>query len=77
MWRIFGILGIVVVICCIALLRWKKWGFWGIYAVSAMSIVPHLLYGAGCSTLIGPCAVLLLYGLLRLGKENSAWNQLE
>lgn len=77
MWFLFGILGIIVVICCIALLKWKKWGFWGIGTISALTIVPYLLYDAGYSALIGPCAVLLLYGLLRLGKENSAWQHLE
>ncbi len=76
-WPIFGFLGIVAAICCIALFRWKKWGFWGICTVSALSIVPYLLYGAGHSTLIGPCAVLLLFDLLRVGKDNSAWQQLE
>ena len=77
MWPVFGSLGIVVVICCIALFRWKKWGFWGICLISALSVLPYLLYGAGYSTLIGPCAVLLLFGLLKLGKENSAWHNLE
>ena len=76
-WPIFGFLGIIVVICCIALFKWKKWGYWGICTISALSIVPYLLYGAGYSTLIGPCAVILLFGLLRLGKENSAWQYLE
>jgi len=76
-WTILGSLGPVVVICCIALFRWKKWGFWGICIVSALVTITELLYGFGYPALIGPCVVLLLYGLLRLGKENSAWNDLE
>ena len=76
-WTILGCLGPVVVICCVALFRWKKWGFWGICIVSALVTITELLYGIGYGALIGPCAVLLLYGLLRLGKEKSAWNHLE
>ncbi|MHC4500267.1 MAG: hypothetical protein ACYS21_14270 [Planctomycetota bacterium] len=76
-WPIYGSLGIVVVICCIALFMWKKWGFWGICMTSALATVSQLLYGFGYKSFIGPSAVLLLFGLLKLGKENSAWKHLE
>ena len=75
-WITFGFLGIVVVICCIAVFMWKKWDFWCICAISALATVAYLIYGAGYSATIGPCAVLLLFGLLRLGRENSAWQHL-
>ena len=76
-WPLFGFLGIVVVVCCIALLMWKKWGFWGICIISALATATQLLYGFGYKSFIGPSAVLLLFGLLKLGKENSIWKHLE
>ena len=70
--------GVVNVICAVALLKWKRWGFWG-FVVSAIAIFAvNLAIGLGPLSGIGGAAgVLVLYGVLQIGKERKAWSQLE
>lgn len=75
-WQICGVLGMVVVACCVALFMWKKWGFWVICMISTVVTVAELVMGFGFASFIGPAAVLLLFGLLNLGGDNSAWKHL-
>ena len=65
-------------VCTIALFRWKKWGFWGICATSVVALVVNLSVGLGTGKpFIGLLGVLLLYGVLHIGKENKGWPQLD
>ena len=65
-------------VCAIALYRWKKWGFWGFCASSVVALVMNLSIGLGIGLAIGGLVgVLLLYGVLHIGKENKGWPQLE
>ena len=69
---------LVNLVCAIALFRWKKWGFWGFCASCVVTFVVNLSYGLGIGkSITGLVSVLILYGVLHLGKENKGWPQLE
>jgi hypothetical protein len=64
--------------CAIALLRWKKWGFWGLVASAAVTLGVNLRIGLGFSSaIVGLLGVILLYGILQIGKDNKGWPQLD
>jgi hypothetical protein len=63
--------------CAVALLQWKKWGFWGSCASAVVSLVVNLWLGLGTGVAGAVVGVLLLYGVLHIGKENKGWPQLE
>ena len=64
--------------CAIALLRWKKWGFWGLVASAAVTLGVNLTIGLGLSSaVVGVLGVILLYGVLHIGKDNKGWPQLD
>lgn len=63
--------------CAVALLQWKKWGFWGSCASGVASLVVNLWLGVGMGVAGAVIGVLLLYGVLHIGKENKGWPQLE
>jgi len=72
------VLSLFNLVCAIALFQWKKWGFWGICASGVVALVVNLSAGLGIgSTLAGLLGVLLLYGVLHIGKENKGWPQLD
>jgi hypothetical protein len=71
---IFALLNLV---CAVALLQWKKWGFWGFCASGVASLVVNLWLGLGTGVAGAVVGVLLLYGVLHIGKENKGWPQLE
>ena len=66
-------------VCAIALFQWKKWGFWGFCASSIVGLVVNLsAVGLGLfQSFSGLLGVLLLYGVLHIGKENKGWHQLD
>ena len=65
-------------VCAIALFQWKKWGFWGACGSSIVAIVVNLSIGLNpAAVVLGLLGVLLLYGVLHIGKENKGWPQLE
>ena len=64
--------------CAIALLRWKKWGFWGLVASAVVTSRYKLDNRLGLSSaIVGFLGVILLYGILHIGKENKGWPQLD
>jgi FtsH-binding integral membrane protein len=65
------------VVCAVALLQWKKWGFWGSCASAVVSLVVNLWLGLGTGVAGAVVGVLLLYGVLHIGKENKGWPQLD
>jgi hypothetical protein len=65
------------VVCAVALFQWKKWGFWGFCASGVVSLVVYLWLGLGTGVAGAVVGVLLLYGVLHIGKENKGWPQLE
>jgi predicted membrane metal-binding protein len=65
-------------VCAIALFQWKKWGFWGFCASSVIALAVNLSVGIGIGqSLAGLVGLLILYGVLQIGKENKGWPQLE
>jgi hypothetical protein len=65
-------------VCAIALLRWKKWGFWGFVGSASVVFVVNLTIGLGLvPALSGLLGVVILYGVLHIGKERKGWSQLE
>lgn len=72
---VFSLLNLVY---AIALFQWKKWGFWGFCASSVAALVVNLSLGIGIgSVLSGLVGVIVLYGVLHIGKENKGWPQLK
>jgi hypothetical protein len=70
--------GLFNLVCAIRLLRWKKWGFWGLVASVAIILCVNLAAGLGFSSaVIGLLGVLMLYGVLHIGKANKGWPQLD
>jgi hypothetical protein len=66
------------VVCAVALFRWQKWGFWGFLGSSVAALVINLSIGVGIAqSLLGLLGVVLLYGVLNIGKDNKGWPQLE
>jgi len=72
------VLSLLNLACADALSRWKKWGFWGMCATSVVALVVALSVGGGAGPApSGLLHVLVLYGLLQVGKENKGWPQLD
>jgi len=80
---VFIVFAIFNVVCTIALFMWKKWGFWGFCATSAVVLVVNLVYFSRGTVLIlisvlsGLLVVLILFGVLHIGKKNKGWSQLK
>lgn len=65
-------------VCTIALFQWQKWGFWGFCGASVVGVIVNLLIGTGIGTALGGLmGMLVLFGVLNIGKENKGWTQLE
>lgn len=70
--------GLFNIVCIIALFRWKKWGFWGLVCTSVFYFIVNLAIGVSpFVALLGLAGILLLYGILHIGREWKAWTQLE
>jgi len=75
---ILALLGIFNVICAIALFKWKKWGFYGFIASSIIALIINLIIGIDVAqSLAGLIGLVILYGVLNIGKERAAWPQLD
>ncbi|MDD5600345.1 MAG: hypothetical protein PHC87_01115 [Actinomycetota bacterium] len=76
-------LAIFNIVCIIALFMWKKWGFWGFCASSILSVAINLIYFTKDITTIitsiigGILTVLILFGVLHIGKKDKGWPQLK
>ncbi len=65
-------------ICAIALFRLRKWGFWGFCATAAVAFVLNLQMGIGLvMAMQGLVGVVILFGVLQIGREHKAWPQLD
>ena len=72
------VIGLFNLVCVIALLKWKKWGFWGLVALAGVTLCVNLAVGLGFSSaVIGLLGVVMLYGVLHIGKDNKGWPQLD
>ena len=65
------------IIFAIALFRWRRWGFYGFAASVVVALLLNLVMGIQLwNDLPGLAAVVVLFILLQLGKENRAWKHL-
>jgi hypothetical protein len=81
---VFTCIGIANVVFSVVLLCWKKWAFFGLVGTSILLVLnnlilmhtnrAHLTVGRVLLPLLW---VVVLYGLLQIGKEKSGWTQLE
>jgi hypothetical protein len=71
-------LAVLSIVFVFALFGWKKWGFWGLLGVSAMKVGLEVWAGGrGFGVLAGVIiSMLILFGVLNLGRENKGWPQL-
>ncbi len=75
---VLAVFSLLNLVCAISLFRWKKWGFWGVCVTGVVTLIVNLSVGLGIlQALTGLGGVLLLYGVLQIGKENKGWSQLE
>jgi hypothetical protein len=69
---------VFIIICAVGLFMWKKWGFWGFCAAAVIGIIINISSGGPIYAIISPIiSVLVLFGVLNIGKENKGWPQLE
>jgi hypothetical protein len=68
---------IAEIIFAIAIFRWRRWGFYGFAASTIVALCLNLVMGIQLwNDLPGLAAVVVLFILLQLGKENRAWKHL-
>lgn len=72
------VLGIVNVACAVAVLAWRRWGFYGLCFSTLVVTIISFVSGASLVESLGILiAPVILYGLLRIGRERNAWAQLK
>ena len=72
------LLALANLVCAIALLKWKKWGFWGFCLTSVFTALINYVIQVGLfATFLGFSGIVILYGVLRIGKDEKGWPQLE
>jgi phosphatidylglycerophosphate synthase len=73
------LLNVLMALCAFAIWRWKKWGFWGFIAVGLSGGLLRAYFSpdhrGGLVFVVA--GSLLLYGVLRIGKERQGWKQLD
>jgi len=75
---VFGMFNLLMAGCMVALWKWQKWGFW-VFAIIAIAggILNTVLSGSLLPVFVAPISILILYGVLNIGRESRAWKQLE
>ena len=62
----------------IAIWRWRKWGFW---AIVVLDLVGGAYQAFAIRSFIPPIAavldIVIMYGVLHIGRERQGWRQLE
>jgi hypothetical protein len=75
---VFGIINLCMVGCAIALWKFRKWGFWAFVAIGVLGgILNTYLSHSILAFLMVPISLLIMYGILHIGKENQGWKQLD
>ena len=71
-------LSVLSLVYVLALFGWKKWGFWGLLMVSGVKIVLELVSGGADFMVLSGIVVsiLILFGVLQIGRGNKGWPQL-
>lgn len=67
---------ILMIVCLVAVFRWKRWGFY--VGVVVATFFLNLAIGLSLgSALFGFVGLAILYGVLQIGGQDSAWSQLD
>ena len=75
---VFGIINLLMGGCIVALWRWKKWGFWAFVGIGILGGILNTWLSRSIITMIMvPIGILIMYGILHIGKENQGWKQLD
>ena len=73
----FLIISLLNIVFPIALFMWKKWAFWGQLCNSIIIASYNIYIGTEIvSIFIGLSGIIVLFGLLHIGKDRKAWPQL-
>jgi len=69
---------VIQLACLIALSQWKRWGFWLQipFAILAFAVNVFFVHASLGSSLLGLTGPLVMFGFLKVGKENQGWKQL-
>ena len=66
--------GVASITCVLALFQWRRWGFYGIAVITTLVFGLNLTIGVGAArSLSGLLGIALLYWVLKMGGQNSAW----
>ncbi|MBN2144876.1 MAG: hypothetical protein JW774_09660 [Candidatus Aureabacteria bacterium] len=79
-WAVMANIVIVImnIVSAVALLQLKKWGFWLFFALGWISTFVNWASGLPFFVSMGGLvSVLILYGILHIGKDNKGWPQLD
>lgn len=75
---VFGIMNLAMTLCFFALWKWKKWGFWAFVTIGILGgFLSTYLTRSALTLLMVPIGILILYGVLQIGKDKKGWSQLE
>jgi hypothetical protein len=71
-------LAVLSLISIFALFRWKKWGFWVLLVINAFKLALEVAVGSSDFMVLAGIVVtmLILVGVLNMGRENKGWPQL-
>jgi len=75
---VFGIINLFMAGSAVALWKWKKWGFWAFVSIGILGgLLNSYLSRSIVPMIFVPIGVLIMYGILHIGKENQGWKQLD
>jgi hypothetical protein len=75
---LFGVVNLLITPAAYALWKWKKWGFWLFVGIALFGATINTYLTRSIITfLMAPTGVLIMYGILHIGKENQGWKQLD
>jgi len=77
-----GVIALIKAFLLIALLNWQKWAFYALVILALAGGAVFYFAGTGIGPAVGIVVsslvgLAVLYGLFRIGKENSYWAQLD
>jgi hypothetical protein len=75
---LFGVVNLLITAAAYALWKWKKWGFWLFVGIALFGATFNTYLTRSIITfLMAPIGMLIMYGILHIGKENQGWKQLD
>ena len=73
-----AVINIIKLVSAYAILSWKKWGFWLFTLICFFNLGISLISGSAIGNgIFGVILAAILFGVLQIGGDKKAWNQLE